>query len=134
MRTSSPIQDRGLRPAGPRTGMTLIELTLALGILATTVGGLIQILVNVSNGQEGLWNSQLALRTARNIADDVIQEPGDWEQVCTTYDAMPGVDVIVQDGDGDPASGWARITVRVSVPPDAGSSTREAALVFGRTR
>ena len=117
-----------------RAGMTLIELTVALGMLAIAMGGFIEMLVNVNIGQEELWNRQQAFQSARNVAEDVIQEQGDWNQLCADYDAMPGADVVVQDGDGSPTSGWAKITVRVRVPADGGSFAREARLVFGRKK
>lgn len=113
--------------------MTLIELTIALGILAVAVGCLIQVLSGVSSGQGNLWNRQQALHTAQSIAEDVIEEQADWQGLCTTYDARPDVDVAVEDGDGSPTSGWHQITVRVRAGSFSGQAEQEVALVFGKT-
>jgi len=107
-------------------------LTVALGILAVAVGCLIQALGYASVGQERLANRQRALGTARNVAEDVLQCQGDWRALCSQYDASSDVDVTVQHGDGDPGSGWSRITVRVDVPSLTGGTTEQVTLVFGR--
>jgi len=114
-------------------GMTLIEVTLALGVLAVAVGCLVEILASVSIGHERLRNRQAGVQAARNVAERVIQCNGDWRALCAEFEAMPDVAVSVQDGDGDPASGWAKITVRVDVPSLRGGPAEQIALVFGRT-
>ena len=86
----------------------------------------------VNIGQERLSNRQQALETARNIAERVIRCDGDWQALCTEYDSQSGVDVAVQDGDGNPSSGWARISVHVQTPPLSGEAAGEVTLVFGR--
>ena len=124
----------GRRFGRRRAGMTLVELTLALGILAVTVGGLIELQVAVNTRQQELWNLQEALRRAQNIADAVINETGNWQTLCTTYRALPGVAINVEDGNDDPLSGWAKVTVHVSAPSISGSSDPGTVLVFGRQK
>ncbi|MFW6157813.1 MAG: type IV pilus modification PilV family protein [Planctomycetota bacterium] len=120
----------GARPR--RAGMTLVELSVALGLLTIAVSCLVQVLVAVSDGQQQARNSRDALAKARNVAEDVIRCTGDWQSVCDQYDAQDGVDVAVEDGDGDPDSGWWQVTVRVRRPADADGPAREASLVFGK--
>ncbi len=112
--------------------MTLVELTLALAILTIAVGCLIQVLSAVSSGQGTLWNRQQALDTAQGIAEDVIEEEADWQGLCSTYDTRPDVDVVVEDGDGNPASGWHQITIRVRAGSFSGQTEQEVTLVFGK--
>lgn len=112
--------------------MTLIELTIALGLLTVAVGCLIEVLTAVSIGQERLSNRQHAFETARNIAERVIRCDGDWRALCAEYDSESGVGVVVQDGDGDPSSRWAKISVHVETPSLSGGPAGEVTLVFGR--
>jgi type II secretory pathway pseudopilin PulG len=114
-------------------GMTLVELCLALGVLTVAVGCLIEVLGSVSVGQEGLAKRQEAMRTAQNTAEDVLDCDGDWQALCTAYDAEPNIDVTVEDGDGDPGSGWSKITVRVAAPSLKGGPDQHVTLVLGRT-
>ncbi|MFO7897808.1 MAG: type II secretion system protein [Planctomycetota bacterium] len=120
----------GARPR--RAGMTLVELSVALGLLTIAVSCLVQVLVAVSDGQQQARNSRDALAKARNVAEDVIRCTGDWQSLCDQYDAQDGVDVVVEYGDGDPDSDWWQVTVRVRRPADADGPAREAALVFGK--
>ena len=115
-----------------RRALTLVELTVALGILAVVVGCLIQTLGYASVGQERLANRRRALSTAQNVAEDVLQCQGDWRALCSQYDASSDIEVAVQDGVGDPGSGWSKITVRVPVPSLTGGTTEQVTLVFGR--
>lgn len=112
--------------------MTLVELTIALGVLTVAVGCLVEVLMAVNIGQERLSNRQQALETARNIAERVIGCDGDWQALCTEYNSESGVDVAVQDGDGAPNSGWARISVHVQTPSLSGEAAGKVTLVFGR--
>jgi len=116
-----------------RGGMTLVELTVALAVLTVAVGCMIQVLNSVNTGQATLWNKQLALRTAQDIAENVLGCEGDWQAVCDGYDARSDVDVVVEDGDGDPVSGWSKITVHVRAVSVSAAAAEEATLVFGRT-
>lgn len=122
------------KSARQSAGMTIVELTLALGILAVTVGGLIELQAAVNIRQQELWNRQVALRSAQNIADAVINETGDWQALCTTYSALPGVAISVEDGNDDPLSGWAKVTVHVSVASISRSPDPGTVLVFGRQK
>jgi len=121
------------RRARRRRALTLVELTVALGILAVAVGCLIQTLGYASLGQERLAKRQRALCSAQNVAEDVLQCQGDWRALCSQYDAASDLEVTVQDGDGDPGSGWSKITVRVAVPSLTGGTAEQVTLVFGRT-
>jgi len=113
--------------------MTLIELTIALGILTVAVGCLVQILSSINVGQKELAGRQAALRMARTVAERIIECDDDWQALCDQYDALPDVRVAVADGDGDSGSGWSQITVRVESPLLAQAGTRDATLVFGKT-
>lgn len=116
-----------------RGGMTLVELAVALAILTVAVGCMIQVLNSVNIGQATLWNKQVALRTAQDVAENVLGSEGDWQAVCDGYNARPDVDVVVEDGDGDPVSGWSKITVHVRAVSVSAAAAEEATLVFGRT-
>ena len=123
---------RARSPLRTERAMTLVELTIALAILTVAVGCLIQVLSAVSSGQGTLWHRQQALHTARDIAEDVIAEQADWQGLCSTYDARPDADVAVENGDGNPMSGWHQITVRVRAGSFSGQPEQEVALVFGK--
>ena len=124
----------GILAAGPgrRRGLTLVELALALGILTVAVGALIQLLWSANTGHERLRNRQWAFQKARNIAEDVLRADSGWEALCTAYDAEDGVDVVVEDGDGDPLSEWHKVSVWVVYPPAGEGVAEEAVLVFGK--
>ncbi|MFH1730393.1 MAG: hypothetical protein ABIF82_01935 [Planctomycetota bacterium] len=116
-----------------RGGMTLAELAVALAVLTIAVGCMIQVLSSVGTGQVTVWNKQQALRTAQDVAENVLGCEGDWQAVCDGYDARPDVDVVVENGDGDPVSGWSKITVHVRAVSVSAAAAEEATLVFGRT-
>ncbi len=123
-----------IRPGrASRGGMTLVELAVALAVLTIAAGCMIQVLNSVNTGQVTLWNKQQALRTAQDVAENVLGCEGDWQAVCDGYDARPDVDVAVEDGDGDPVSGWSKITVHVRAVSVSAAAAEEATLVFGRT-
>ena len=113
-------------------GMTLVELTVALAVLTVAVGCMIQVLNSVNVGQATLQNKQLALRMAENVAENVVGCEDDWQALCDEYDARPDVDVVVEDGDNDPAYGWVKITVHVTTVSISAAAAEEAVLVFGR--
>ena len=81
-----------------RRALTLVELTVALGILAVAVGCLIQTLGYASLGQERLAKRQRALCSAQNVAEDVLQCQGDWRALCSQYDAASDLEVTVPKG------------------------------------
>lgn len=112
-----------------RLGMTLIEITFAFGILAVTVGILIEIIVAVGNGQTERWNQELAMRRARNIAVDIAHSDS-WENRVDYYNTVPGVEV-TEDGGG---TGWVQLTVKVLIPTEDSMWGRDAIIVFGRAR
>jgi len=113
-------------------GMTLVELTGALAVLTVAVGCMIQVLNAVNVGQVTLRNKQQALRTATDVAENVVGCTDDWQALCDGYDARPDVDVVVENGDGDPASGWVKITVHVTTASISAAVAEEATLVFGK--
>ena len=113
-------------------GMTLVELTVALAILTVAAGCMIQMLVAVSAGQSALRSKQQALHTAGDVAENVLACTGDWQALCSEYNAEPDVDVVVENGDGDPASGWSKITVRVRAASTSDAQEERATLVFGK--
>lgn len=113
--------------------MTLIELIIAFGILSVAVGCLVQTLVAAGAAQTDVWNRRQALRTAESIAEDLLHEQPDWRGRAAEYAALEGIDVVVQNGDGTPASGWAHITVRVQTRT-GDPAAPEIALVFGRSQ
>ena len=116
-----------------RGGVTLVELAVALAVLTIAVGCMIQVLNSVNTGQVTLWNKQQVLQTAQDVAENVLACEGDWQAVCAGYDARPDVDVVVEDGGGDPVSGWSKITVHVRAVSVSAAAAEEATLVFGRT-
>ena len=116
-----------------RGGMTLVELAVALAVLTIAVGCMIQVLNSVNTGQVTVWNKQQALRAAQDVAENVLGCEGDWQAVCDGYDSRPDVDVVVEDGDGDPASGWSKITVHVRAISVSAAAAEQATLVFART-
>lgn len=124
----------GARARRASSGLTLVELAIALGVLAIAVGCLVEVLAAVSVGHGRLANRQRAFQTARHVAERVIRCSGDWQALCAEYDSLPDVAVTAEDGDGDPNSGWAKITVRVDVPAVRGGRAEEATLVFGRPK
>jgi prepilin-type N-terminal cleavage/methylation domain-containing protein len=113
-------------------GMTLVELTVALAVLTVAAGSMIQVLNAVNTGQATLWNKQQALHTAEDVAENVLGCEDDWQALCNGYDARPDVDVVVENGDGDPASGWSKITVRVRPVSVSAAADEEVVLVFGK--
>jgi type II secretory pathway pseudopilin PulG len=112
--------------------MTLIELTVALCVLAVATGCLIQVLVALNAGRERLWKKQQALDAAKQTAEAMIAFDGESDELYDAYHDPPRV--IVQDGDGDLTfdSGWARVTIRETVPSVAGEAEEEVKLVFGK--
>lgn len=119
-------------PGRPSRGMTLVELTVALAVLTVAAGCMIQVLNAVNVGQVALRNRQQALRTATDVAENVVACTGDWQALCDGYDARADVDVVVENGDGDPGSGWVKITVHVTTASISVAAPEEATLVFGR--
>ncbi len=112
--------------------MTLVELTVALAVLTVAVGCMIQVLNFVNTGQAALRDKQQALHTAEDVAENVLGCEDDWQALCDGYDARPDVDVAVEDGDSDPASGWSKITVRVRPASISAAADEEVILVFGK--
>ena len=117
---------------GRSRGMTLVELTVALAILTVAVGSMIQVLNAVNVTQVTLSNKQQALSTAKDVAESVAGCTGDWQALCDAYDARPDVDVVVEDGDGDPGSGWSKISVHVRPVSVSAAADEEVVLVLGR--
>jgi len=114
-------------------GMTLVELTVALALLTVTVSCLVELLVSVNTGQQRLRHKQQAYETATQIAEDVLHSTGDWQALCDSYDARDDVEVVVQDGDDDPASGWVQIVVRVALQTVGNGRAEAAQIAFGRS-
>ncbi len=112
-------------------GTTLIEIAVALGLLTVAVGCLIQVLVAVSDGQQQAHNTRQALAKAQKVAETVIGHTGDWQALCDQYDAVDGIDVVVEAAGNHSTTNWWKVIVRVQYPADIGSEAHRATLVFG---
>ena len=73
-----------------------------------------------------------AFDAAKQTVEEILEFDGDSGALYTAYNNPP--DVVVRDGDGDLVfdSGWAKVTVRETVPSLAGETSEEVKLVFGK--
>ena len=112
--------------------MTLVEMTVALAVLAVAAGCLIQVLTSVSAGQQRLAGKQTALDAAKQQAEEILQFTGDSAALHGAFSNPPTV--VIRDGDGDQVfdSGWAVVTVCGTVPSIAGEAEETVKLVFGK--
>ncbi len=115
-----------------RRGMTLVELALALTLLAVTMTCLIQLLVMTSVQGEALRSRQEADAALHSLAEEILAWDGTSAELHAQYHNPPSV--VVQDGDGDAVfdAGWAKVILRTEVPSTTGSAPRELKLVFGK--
>ena len=112
--------------------MTLVELTLALGVLAVATGCQIEVLASINIGRERLWKKQQAVAAVKRTAEEILLFDGDSSALHAEYNAPPAV--VVQDADGDVVfdSGWAKVTVRETVQQLGREASEEVKLVFGK--
>jgi len=133
MRPTSLPPMRGAGAKRPRRrGMTLVELALALALLAVTMTCLIQLLVMTSVQGEALRSRQEATAALHSLAEEILVWDGTSTELHAQYHDPPAV--IVQDGDGDSVfdAGWAKVILRTEVPSTTGGAPRELKLVFGK--
>jgi prepilin-type N-terminal cleavage/methylation domain-containing protein len=112
--------------------MTLVEMTVALAVLAVAAGCLIQVLTTISAGQQRLAGRQAALDAAKQQAEEILQFTGDSAALYGAFNSPP--DVLIRDGDGDQVfdSGWVAVTVCGTVQSIAGEAEETVKLVFGK--
>jgi type II secretory pathway pseudopilin PulG len=124
-----------MRPGqGPRAlrGVTLIELTLAFGLLAFAAACLVQTLVIATARRERLRRKQIARAELAARAEEILRFAGSSAQLKQAYHAPP--ETVILDGDGDTVfdSGWARVILRRPVPSLTGEREEMVQLVLGK--